>query len=78
MESGKGRDEIKKHVRWSRWYAKKLDDVIIQRWAEACSDRHNDCLRCALLEQCQDLIDRLIGCMDVAPARLREMMVRHQ
>ena len=78
MESSKGRHEMEKHVGWSRWYAKRLGDVIIQRWAEACSDRHNDCLRCALLEQCQDLIARLIACMDVAPARLREMRLEHQ
>ena len=70
MESNKGRHEIEKQVRSSRWYQKKLDDVIIQRWAEACSEKHNDCLNCPFLEDCQDLIDRLIACMDVVPTRL--------
>jgi hypothetical protein len=70
VESNKGRHEIQKHVRWSRWSPKKLDDVVIQRWAEACSDKHNDCLNCPFLEECQDLIDRLIACMGVAPTRL--------
>jgi len=77
VESTKGRQEIQKQVRWSRWYSKKLDKVIIQRWAEACSDRHNDCLNCPFLEECQDLIDRLLACMDVAPPRLLEMIAEH-
>jgi hypothetical protein len=78
VESTKQRQQIRKQVRWSRWYPKKLDDVIIYRWAEACSDRHNDCLKCPFLEECQDLIDRLIACMDVTPTKLLERMVKHQ
>jgi len=77
MESTKGRQETQKQVRWSRWYRNKLDDMIIQRWAEACSDRHNDCLNCPLLHDCQDLMDRLIACMDVAPTRPRETITKH-
>ena len=72
MESTKGRPETQKQVRRSRWYPKKLDDVIIQHWTEACSDRHNDCLNCPFVEECQDLIDRLIACMGIAPTRLQE------
>ena len=78
VESIKGRQEIQKQARWSRWYRNKLDDMIIQRWAEACSDRHNNCLNCPLLEECQDLMDRLIACMDVAPTRLPDMIAKHQ
>jgi hypothetical protein len=78
VESTKGRQDIQKQARWSRWYRNKLDDMIIQRWAEACSDRHNDCLNCSFLEECQDLIDRLIACMDVVPTRPQEMILKHQ
>ena len=78
VESTKGRQEIQKQVRWSRWYRNKLDDMIIQRWAEACRDRHNDCLNCPFLKECQDLMDRLISCMDVPPTRLPGMIARHR
>jgi hypothetical protein len=67
-----GRYEIKRRARWPRWYPKKLDDMIIARWAEACSERHNDCCSCPFLEKCQDLMDRLIACMDVKPTGHRE------
>jgi hypothetical protein len=65
-------------IRWSRWQPKRLDDVIIARWAEACSDRHNDCLDCPFLKQCQDLIDRLIACMDPPPTRIQETIGKLQ
>jgi hypothetical protein len=78
MESAKGGQEIQKQVRWSRWYRNKLDDMIIQRWAEACSDRHNDCLNCPFMEECQNLIDRLIACMDVAPTKPQEIITKNQ
>lgn len=51
--------------RWSRWYPKKRDDVIIERWALACSMLNRDCRDCEYVEECQDLADRLIGCMSV-------------
>lgn len=73
MELTKGKHEIQKQVRWSRWYPKKLDDVIIARWAEACSERHDNCCSCQFLQECEDLIDRLIACMDVGPTSHREV-----
>jgi hypothetical protein len=51
--------------RWSRWYPKKRDDMIIERWAQACSRLNRDCLGCEYADECQDLADRLIGCMSV-------------
>ena len=78
VESTKGRQEIQRQARWSKWYRNKLDDMIIQRWAEACSDRYNNCLNCSFLEECQDLMDRLIACMDVAPTRLPAMIAKHR
>lgn len=51
--------------RWSRWYPKKRDDVIIDRWAQACSMLNRECRDCEYVEECQDLADRLIGCMSV-------------
>ena len=60
--------------RITRWYPKKRDDVIIERWAEACSERHNSCRKCPHTEECQDLVDRLIACMDVRPSGHREVV----
>jgi hypothetical protein len=51
--------------RSARWQVKKHDDTLIERWARACSREHGDCLGCEFTENCQDLADRLIGCMDV-------------
>ena len=51
--------------RWSRWYPKKHDDLVIERWAQACSKINNDCRGCEFQDDCQDLADRLIGCMNV-------------
>ncbi|RLC92038.1 MAG: hypothetical protein DRI39_08985 [Chloroflexi bacterium] len=64
--------------RSSRWYPKKVDDVIIQRWAEACSQKHDGCRDCPYVEECQDLVDRLIACMDVQPPGHREILGRDQ
>ena len=55
-----------------RWCPKEGDDGIIQRWAEACSEMHNVCLGCPHFEGCQDLVDRLISCMDVQSPGHRE------
>ena len=54
--------------RWSRWYPKKRDDMIIERWAQACSRLNRECLGCEYAEECQDLADRLIGCMNIQGA----------
>jgi len=62
--------------RVTRWYPKKEDDTIIGRWADACSQIHESCRYCTFLEECQDLVDRLIACMDVSPPRLREVVGR--
>ena len=51
--------------RWARWYPKKDDDKIMERWADACSRINNECHSCELAEHCQDLADRLIVCMIV-------------
>jgi len=76
VESTKGGQEIQRQARWSKWYRNKTDDTIIQRWAEACSDRYNDCLNCPFLKECQDLMDRLIACMEVAPTKLPAMIAK--
>jgi hypothetical protein len=51
--------------RSARWHVKKHDDTLIERWARACSIEHGDCRGCEFVESCQDLADRLIGCMGV-------------
>jgi len=51
--------------RSARWHVKKHDDTLIERWAGACSREHGDCRGCEFIENCQDLADRLIGCMGV-------------
>lgn len=51
--------------RWARWYPKKDDDKIMERWADACSKINNECHSCGLADHCQDLADRLIVCMIV-------------
>jgi hypothetical protein len=51
--------------RSARWHVKKHDDTLIERWAGACSREHGNCRGCELIENCQDLADRLIGCMGV-------------
>lgn len=61
-----------------RWYPKEGDDEVIQRWAEACSEMHNVCLGCLCLEDCQDLVDRLISCMDVQSPGHWETVERDQ
>lgn len=60
-----GTRKIQERARWSRWYPRKTDSIIIGYWAEACSDKHNNCLNCIFLEECQDLVDRLTECIDV-------------
>ena len=62
--------------RVTRWYPKKDDDMIIERWADACSEKHESCRNCTFLEGCQDLVDRLIACMDVRPPRYREVLAK--
>lgn len=57
-------DEVRR--RWARWYPKKQDDRILERWARACSRIYNDCRDCDFREECQDLADRLIVCMGVS------------
>lgn len=52
--------------RWARWYPKKQDDRILERWARACSKIYNDCRDCDSREECQDLADRLIVCMSAS------------
>jgi len=51
--------------RSARWHVKKHDDTVIERWAQACSREHGDCHGCEFIDNCQDLADRLIGCMGV-------------
>ena len=51
--------------RSARWHVKKHDDTLIERWAGACSREHGNCHGCEFIENCQDLADRLIGCMGV-------------
>ena len=65
-------------ARWSRWYPRKPDSIIIGYWAEACSDMHNDCLSCLFVEECQDLIDRLTECMDVGTKTDLNRMAEYQ
>ncbi|MCX5998758.1 MAG: hypothetical protein NTU41_03990 [Chloroflexi bacterium] len=62
----------------TRWYPKQEDDVIIQRWTEACSERHNDCLGCEFVQGCEDVVDRLIACMDVLPTGHRETVTKRE
>ena len=72
MQSAKRKPEMR--YRSARWHTKERDDVIIQRWAEACSEKYNDCLGCPYTKECQDLMDRLISCMDVPKAGHRVRM----
>jgi hypothetical protein len=51
--------------RSARWQVKKHDDTLIERWALACSREHGNCQECEFVDNCQDLADRLIGCMDM-------------
>ena len=74
MQTAKARQTV--HRRSARWYPKRNDDMIIQRWAEACSEKHKDCLDCPYLRECQDLVDRLISCMDVQKPGHRETVDR--
>jgi len=62
--------------RSARWHVKKHDDTLIERWARACSMEHGDCRGCEFVESCQDLADRLIGCMGV-PATGQWKQPRH-
>ena len=55
--------EVKR--RWARWYPKKDDDRILERWANACSKIHRECYNCDLRDHCQDLADRLIASMSI-------------
>ena len=57
--------ETQAQRRGVKWYPKRHDDLLIERWALACSAIHNDCHACNFHNQCQDLADRLIGCIDV-------------
>lgn len=67
------REGVRRRRRGARWYPKKSDDSIIERWAEACSRQNDECRECSIREDCQDLADRLIGCISVrAPARHRQ------
>ena len=72
MQSSRPRRRADHRV--TRWYPKQQDDVIIQRWTEACSEKHRDCLGCAFVDDCEDVVDRLIACMDVLPTGHREMV----
>ncbi|OGO02450.1 MAG: hypothetical protein A2Y72_00180 [Chloroflexi bacterium RBG_13_53_26] len=58
-------EQPKPQRKGSRWYPKRLDDLIVERWARACSRSHNDCSGCQYEGDCQDLVDRLIACMYV-------------
>jgi len=69
-------ERSKPQHRVTRWYPKKDDDMIIERWADACSEKHESCRNCTFLEGCQDLVDRLIACMDVRPPRHREVLAK--
>ena len=71
------RQKSKVHYKVHRWYPKEKDDAIFQVWAEACSEKHNDCLGCPLLKDCQDLVDRLINCMDMPAPGHREIALKH-
>jgi hypothetical protein len=63
MRTMGGKSQVRR--RSARWYVKKHDDAVIERWAQACSREHGDCRGCEFVENCQDLADRLIGCMGV-------------
>jgi len=59
------RQRLSRRRRCVRWYPKQGDNEIIQRWADACSEIHNGCLGCPFMDDCEDLVDRLIQCMEV-------------
>jgi adenine-specific DNA glycosylase len=64
---------VPRRRRGARWYHKKSDDSIIERWAAACSRLNEECRDCPLHDDCQDLADRLIGCISVrAPEKHRQ------
>ena len=63
MRTIRGKPQARR--RSARWQVKKHDDTVIERWARACSREHGDCRGCEFMENCQDLADRLIGCMGV-------------
>ena len=67
MQPTKGQPEMQRKV--GKWYSKEHDDMIIQRWAEACSEMHNGCRDCQFQEDCQDLMDRLIAHMYIRAPR---------
>jgi adenine-specific DNA glycosylase len=56
---------VPRRHRGARWNPKKSDDSIIERWAAACSRLNDECRECPLHDDCQDLADRLIGCLAV-------------
>jgi hypothetical protein len=56
---------VPRRHRGARWNPKKSDDSIIERWAAACSRLNDECRECTLHDDCQDLADRLIGCLAV-------------
>ncbi len=67
------KEVIRRRRRGARWYPKKSDDSIIERWADACSRQNDGCRDCPIRDDCQDLADRLIGCITVrAPVRHRQ------
>ena len=77
MTTAKSSEErLKPQHRVTRWYPKMDDNMIIERWADACSQKHESCCNCTFLEGCQDLVDRLIACMDVRPPRHREVVAK--
>ena len=59
------KDGVSRRRRGARWYPKKSDDSIIERWATSCSRLNEDCRECQWYDDCQDLADRLIGCIAV-------------
>jgi len=68
--------ETQARRRGATWYPKRHDDLVIERWALACSAIHSDCHACNFHNQCQDLADRLIGCIDVrSPIRYQRKRV---
>jgi hypothetical protein len=66
-------EPVRRRRRGARWYPKKSDDSVIERWAAACSRLNDECRECEMHDDCQDLADRLIGCLSVkAPERHRQ------
>jgi hypothetical protein len=69
-------EESQAKRRWARWYPKKHDDKLIERWAGACSTIYDECRDCQYMEDCQDLADRLIGSMNVPATGGRKQRTR--